>query len=275
MDMQEEDKNKKMVVYCIENKASGKKYVGITKNKLRQRIIGHRTCCKRGFKTAIYDAMRSIGEENFKIYILQQCESEEALVKAELSWIKKLRSSTTENGYNILTDEYIFGKTTKGKKISEKRKKKLSERMLRLRDEYLELHQKDWVVVSPSGDIIEITNLQKFCRENKIDAPNMVKLTTTNKGHFHKGWQCFKKEEFDESKVLKFYNGFRVYFDDGRVEEFVGSFKKYSEINSYDLSALCKLKKGKAARVKNIIKIEPDYIDPTTTTHKTKIWPST
>lgn len=261
MDMQEEDRNKKMVVYCIENKISGKKYVGITKNKLRQRVVGHRTCCNRGFKTAIYDAIRSIGEENFKVYVLQQCESEDELAKAELSWIKELGCSTTENGYNILTDEYIFSKARKGAKNKEKHKKSLSERMLRLRDEYLELHQKDWVVVSPSGDIIEITNLQKFCRENKIDAPNMVKLTTTNKGRFHKGWQCFKKEDFGESKVLKFYNGLRIYFDDGGIEEFVGSSKKYCKVKGHNFSWFSNFRNGKIKTYKNIVKMEKVYIE--------------
>lgn len=35
---------------------------------------------------------------------------------------------------------------------------------------------KDWVFVSPCGDIVRINNLNKFCKENNLDTGNMSKV---------------------------------------------------------------------------------------------------
>lgn len=256
MELSNVDKNKKIVVYCIENKLDNKKYIGITKNTLKSRIIGHKARCKKGDKTAIYDAIRAFGEQNFKIYILEQCNSIEHLAQSELKWIDALKSATYQNGYNILTDKYIFSKTRIGKKNNLNHIKILSDRMHRLKNEYIKLHEKEWVVVNPYNKIFYIKNLQKFCRENNLDPANMVKMTTFSKKSFCKGWQCFKKEEFSEDKIRVFLNGIKIYFDNNKSFIFKGTLRDYALINNYDNSSLQKLRKNKISRYKNIIKIE-------------------
>ena len=132
--------------------------------------------------------------------------------------------------------------------------------MNELKDKYIEMNQKDWVVVDPSGKIQEITNLNKFCNENDLDTANMVKLTTSNIGSFYKGWQCFKKEEFSEDKVKKFMNGYRITKNDGTFEESKGALNKYAATRGLDNSTLHKLKRGDIQKYKNIIKVEGIYI---------------
>lgn len=256
MELSNLDKNKKMIVYCIENKINNKKYIGITKNTLKSRISGHRSKYKKGNKTAIYDAIRSLGENNFNVYVLKECTSEQELVESEIYFINKLKSSISEHGYNILTDKYIFSKSRIGKHSSQNQRKKLSQRMMALKEEYLKLHEKEWVVIDPKGKIFYIKNLQKFCRDNNLDAPNMVKQTTGKTKSLYKGWQCFKKEFFSEDKIKKFLNGIKIYFENNDTEIFNGSILQYAIKNNYDNSCLQKLRKNKIKKYKNIIKIE-------------------
>ncbi|AUR89306.1 hypothetical protein NVP1122B_15 [Vibrio phage 1.122.B._10N.286.46.F8] len=51
-----------------------------------------------------------------------------------------------------------------------------------------EAHAKSWVAISPEGEIVNIYNLRKFCRDNKIDSPGMHAAMTGKKLE-HKGWR--------------------------------------------------------------------------------------
>ena len=50
---------------------------------------------------------------------------------------------------------------------------------------------KEWLVINPKGETLEITNLRRFCKENGLDQGNMVKVS---KGQIkqNKGWKCLK-----------------------------------------------------------------------------------
>jgi group I intron endonuclease len=62
-------------VYIIENKISGSAYIGITEKSIDRRFTEHKRSMKNGIKTALYDAMRSYGVENF---LLEEfCETED------------------------------------------------------------------------------------------------------------------------------------------------------------------------------------------------------
>lgn len=45
----------------------------------------------------------------------------------------------------------------------------------------------EWVFISPKGEIVNIYNLRKFCRENKLDQGSMVNVHKGIRNH-HKGW---------------------------------------------------------------------------------------
>jgi hypothetical protein len=46
-----------------------------------------------------------------------------------------------------------------------------------------------WTVTSPTGEIFNIKNLNKFCRENGLDTSNLHGVAMGKKKH-HKGWKC-------------------------------------------------------------------------------------
>ncbi len=48
---------------------------------------------------------------------------------------------------------------------------------------------------SPEGVVVEVFNLNKFCRENKLSAGNMHMVLDGKRGH-HKGWTSALPEDF-------------------------------------------------------------------------------
>ena len=89
-----------MIIYCIENIISGKKYIGKTNCSLDQRIRSHLCKCKKRTKTKLYDAIRSYGFNCFISYIVDTADTNDDLNKKEIEYIKKL--DTIKNGYNMV-----------------------------------------------------------------------------------------------------------------------------------------------------------------------------
>lgn len=84
------------VIYKITNKINGKLYVGQTRQKLNNRIKGHKhSKVKRGVDAAI----KKYGGENFSIEVIEECPVE-SLDEREIFWIAKLNSKAP-NGYNL------------------------------------------------------------------------------------------------------------------------------------------------------------------------------
>lgn len=113
------DKTKKSVgiIYLILNLVDGKMYIGQTTRTLEDRLAEHRSTKK----TAIANAFRKYGEENFLSVIIEYCHSLEQLNEREKFYIALL-NTIAPNGYN-LTD----GGKNNGH-LSEETKTKLSRR---------------------------------------------------------------------------------------------------------------------------------------------------
>lgn len=88
------------VIYCIENKINGKKYVGQTIRDLEDRINAHfYNSNKRDLNMAITKAIKKYGIDNFKWYILEDGIPKELLNEKEVYYIKDY--DTYFNGYNL------------------------------------------------------------------------------------------------------------------------------------------------------------------------------
>lgn len=87
--------------------------------------------------------------------------------------------------------------SAKGKVASEETRRKMSEsRIGKKQTDYqkqkvTEALQQAWVITTPKGVIINIVNLNKFCRENELDQGNMVKVSQRILRQ-HKGYTCYK-----------------------------------------------------------------------------------
>lgn len=86
-------------VYVAENLINGKKYVGYT-HDLENRWLEHIYCSRkeRASRSHFHSAIAKYGPENFKVSILEGCDSMESGLLCEIKWIAEL--NTYVEGYN-------------------------------------------------------------------------------------------------------------------------------------------------------------------------------
>lgn len=89
-----------MVIYIIQNKITGKCYIGQTIATPRKRWLRHLYDAKLGKIHPLYDSMRKHGKENFDFAVIETHDSKDELDQAEQFWIQYL--DTVKNGYNLM-----------------------------------------------------------------------------------------------------------------------------------------------------------------------------
>ena len=115
-----------MIVYCIENKTNGKKYIGITKRPLISRWKQHISESNREnsweWNTLLGNALKKYGENGFNLYILEECNSIEEMKNKEIELIDIHKTFSDFNGYNLTKG----GDGRFGYRLSDETKKKIS-----------------------------------------------------------------------------------------------------------------------------------------------------
>lgn len=87
------------VIYVIENKINGKKYVGQTTKGIEKRFHEHARWTSH--VSLVSRAIKKYGENNFDVKQLCTAKNQSHLNDLEIKWIKKLKSKVP-NGYNIV-----------------------------------------------------------------------------------------------------------------------------------------------------------------------------
>ena len=105
----------KSKIYKITNDLNDKIYIGSTTYKyLSQRMNAHRMMAKAKSQrhSDLYNFMREVGVEHFKIVLLEMyaCDNREQLNEREQLWHKKLRPQLNE--YNADADNPIIHEVT-------------------------------------------------------------------------------------------------------------------------------------------------------------------
>lgn len=110
--------NKKHLVYCIENEVNGKKYIGKTTKDLGKRLKEHFKKAKEKVNRRLYDSINHHGEENFKITLIIEVDSNELANEMEIKYISILDTQNPKKGYNMTrggdggnTGKYFYGKS--------------------------------------------------------------------------------------------------------------------------------------------------------------------
>ncbi|MBN1046202.1 hypothetical protein DVW08_12705 [Clostridium botulinum] len=125
-----------MLIYKVINKINNKIYIGQTTQTIERRWEGHLYDCKKAKNNKFYNAINKYGKENFKIEIVENDISSQALLnEREIYWIKFYDSY--KSGYNsTLGGEESpmhykavrekVSSTNKGRVFSEEHRKKIS-----------------------------------------------------------------------------------------------------------------------------------------------------
>ena len=129
-----------MVVYKITNKINGKVYIGQTIQTLGRRWKKHVRYSENNSKTAIHNAIRKYGPENFTIEEIDGANSLSELNYLETHYIYK-HESLAPNGYNLkiggsnslYTDEAKakMSKSHTGKKLSKEHRNNISKSVIK------------------------------------------------------------------------------------------------------------------------------------------------
>jgi len=120
----------KSYVYLITNNVNGKRYVGSTKFPIEERWAGHCYDAQRqGSTMQLHCAIRKHGIEQFKIELLEECETREIAYDRETVLIGELGTHVSLGvGYNVLRNGR-FGATRgmTGKKHTDETRRRMSE----------------------------------------------------------------------------------------------------------------------------------------------------
>lgn len=87
-----------MYIYLITNQVNDKKYVGQTTQEPLKRWNAHKSMNKPD--KILYKAFTKYGIENFKFEVIDECSSQDELIKAEIEWISHYNTFLGE-GYNM------------------------------------------------------------------------------------------------------------------------------------------------------------------------------
>lgn len=88
-------------IYCVTNKANGKKYIGKTEEYyINTRWCKHKISARNGDKNYFHNAIRKYGEENFRFEVILTNVPSEELSKKEMELIRKY-NTMMPNGYNM------------------------------------------------------------------------------------------------------------------------------------------------------------------------------
>lgn len=113
---------KEYIVYKVTNLINNKIYIGKTFRGLKKRWSVHCASFKnpKVKKSYLQNAINKYGKENFKIEIIEKCNSFEEMTSKEVDYIIRLNTINPLIGYNLVIDdtnkhEWIFSEKTKTK----------------------------------------------------------------------------------------------------------------------------------------------------------------
>lgn len=212
-----------MYIYVITNLLSGKQYVGQTRQAIKKRFARHCWDSEHKKNMPVCLAIKKYGKTNFAVKKLQHCKTQEELDEAEIYWAKKL-DTFSPNGYNLkagagpgamseetkqkikmanigkkfsLETRKRLSESHKGLKHSEETKRKLSAHNKginppkHVRIAAAKFHAKNYVIVSPTGDVVHVYDMKEFCQQNSLSRSKMSNVVTGKRSH-HKGWRLYQ-----------------------------------------------------------------------------------
>lgn len=208
-------------VICFDN--HHKFYIGSSKS-LKVRWHAEKSQLKNNnhFNEHLQRACNIYGHDNLKFEIIELCSEEERFIKEQF-WINFFQSHRSEIGFNKTN---VCGTGRKGPFGEEHRRN------------FLIAHEKaqakHYKFLNPDGEVVDIYNLAKFCRQNNLCRSGMRDVYT-EKQIVYKGWRKFFEDGFIKERVAKDH---KIICPDGTIKivNNLNLFCKKHGLSACDLS---------------------------------------
>lgn len=196
-------------VYKISFSGCDRVYIGSTTRwpyRRTQHLRGLKM--QKHFNQFLQRASNKYGLETVLIEPIEFCSKTDELKDKEQHWIDFYDSSNPERGFNLV--KIVVKTGTVGYKFTEEQRKKASEMVTdRMKDpnerekisktvaETLsknpdayggKFKAKKFSLLNPSGELVEVENLNKFCRENNLDYKPMIDVANKKRKEYE-GWK--------------------------------------------------------------------------------------
>lgn len=195
-----------MIVYTAYNKITGKYYVGITTQSMKQRKLEHyRRALNNDRFHKLYLSIRKYGFDNFEWDVIDSAVTLEELMEKEIKYIAQYNSY--KRGYNCneggtavsqetkqLISKALTGRTmTWGQKTRATRIERGNYHNTNVAKGKDNVNSKSYLVIRPNGMHKVILGLREFCRENSLSHNLMIAVSKGVQTH-HKGYRCISLE---------------------------------------------------------------------------------
>lgn len=175
-------------IYKIENNITGEVYIGSTKNFIK-RLTNHRKDLLKGYHNnrKLFRAVITYGLLNFSFEPLEYCEDLSNNNLFRLEGLYSTKYNSIEEGYNLNNiPKPSKNQKAISKKLTTKAGRRISESKLSNRS----ILGKEYRVIDPNGQIINIKNLTLYCNNNDLYVPAFRRMA--NGGRNYKGYKYIK-----------------------------------------------------------------------------------
>jgi group I intron endonuclease len=196
-------------IYSIINLINGKRYIG-SSLRIPKRFNEHRNELRRGVHKNPYlqNSWNKNGPDKFKFEVIEQCDVLK-LIEREEYWIEFYKTYEEETGYNLsrCPSRPRLGRKARPETIERMRaslsgknhpnwgKKMAPEWIAKMKKAVTGVAKPNsgaknsYKILSPSGQIVTIEGLRKFCRANDL-TPSMLLRVISGKQDKYKGWRA-------------------------------------------------------------------------------------
>lgn len=193
-----------MKTYCIyksTNTINGKVYIGFASDFTKRKYRHKHYSLVKMVNNHFYTAIRKYGWEKFEWSIIyMSLDKDYCLNVMENYFISEYRSYIGYDncqGYNMTLGGDGSTGNHKPKTKQHRERISLSHKGKKLSEQHIlnaaQARSKDYTMIGPSGDIVEIKNMSEFCRINGLNQSHMISVCNGRYGFSsHKGYRKYE-----------------------------------------------------------------------------------
>ena len=244
----------KISIYCVTNTENNKKYIGITKNDIQQRLREHITQ-SRYSDYKFHQAIRKHGSDIFEIVEIDSAESKDEALELESKYIKEF--DTFNSGYNMNEGGVglVYHTDESKQKMSENNYWKGKSRSKELNPMFGKTHSEESkrLMSEKKKGLYSGENHPMYGKHHSEESKKKISESNLGKDAWNTGksWSEEYKKKMSQSKSGKvsWTKQWIVTFPDGHKEE-VDNLAEFCRVHNLHRGNMSSVAKGKLKQYK-------------------------